>query len=171
MALHDTDFPLSTDEMPWVLGQGAVAGVVAGLTFAAYALIASAAIEWGGAFMPLRMTGAILLGRDALEYGYPLLSASTAGLALHLVLSLAYGMVFALVANGLRSPMWDITLGSAFGLSVWLINFYVVAPIAFPWFLELNPIVQFIGHTFFFGTVLGVCVWRSRAWVHAGQSA
>lgn len=172
MALHhDIHFPVATDEVPWVLGQGAIAGVIAGLSFAVYGLLASAAMEAGGFFTPLRMIGAILLGRDALDPGYPLLVAGAAGVSVHLVLSVAYGMIFSLLAAGLRSPMWDITLGSAFGLSLWLINFYVVAPIAFPWFLELNPIVQFIGHTFFFGTLLGVCIWRSRAWGHAGERA
>jgi hypothetical protein len=45
---------------------------------------------------------------------------------------------------------------------LWIVNFYVIAPIAFPWFLQANPLLQFIGHTFFFGSVLGYYVWRSQ---------
>ncbi len=41
-------------------------------------------------------------------------------------------------------------------LLLWLVNFYVVAPVLFPWFLMANPVVQFLAHTFFFGTVLGL---------------
>jgi hypothetical protein len=48
--------------------------------------------------------------------------------------------------------------GTLLGLALWVFNFYVVAPIAFPWFGMANPVVQFVAHAFFFGTVLGVIV-------------
>ncbi len=80
-----------------------------------------------------------------------------------MVLSIVYGMVFgALAASKLRGQMAHVGLGSLFGLVLWLVNFYVIAAMAFPWFLEANPIVQFIAHTFFFGTVLGYSLWKAR---------
>jgi hypothetical protein len=155
--------PVRRDELPWALRQGAMFGIAAGLVFAAFEMVASAALMGAGAFfMPLRMIGAIALGSAALDPSYPLAFAGLAGLVVHVALSVIYGMIFAVIVGGLRSRMWDTVLGGLFGLFLWVFNFYVVAPRAFPWFLESNPFVQFVAHTFFFGAVLGYLVWRAR---------
>ncbi|WP_258045731.1 hypothetical protein [Mesorhizobium sp. NBSH29] len=117
----------------------------------------------GAFFMPLRMIGAIVIGPAALDPGYSLLTAGSVGVIVHMVLSIVYGMIFgAIAASTLRGQMAHVGLGSLFGLVLWLVNFYVIAPMAFPWFLEANPIAQFIAHTFFFGTVLGYSLWKAR---------
>jgi uncharacterized membrane protein YagU involved in acid resistance len=154
--------PVLRTELPWALGRGAALGVVAGLVFAAFEMVASAAMMGMQAFfMPLRMIGAMVLGPEALDPSYSLVTAGAAGLVVHLVLSIIYGMAFAVIAGGLKARTWDITLGAAFGFALWLFNFYVVAPRAFPWFLDSSPVVQFIAHTFFFGAVLGYLMWRA----------
>jgi hypothetical protein len=109
--------------------------------------------------------GAIALGPGALEPTYSLWAAGLAGLVVHVVLVVIYGGVFAMAFGGLRSAAADVGIGAAYGLALWLLNFYVIAPVAFPWFLEANPVVQFVAHTFFFGAVLGWYMWwaRSRA--------
>jgi hypothetical protein len=48
------------------------------------------------------------------------------------------------------------------GLPLWLVNFYIIAPAVFPWFTNANPVVQFLAHTFFFGTALGIYLERVR---------
>ena len=151
-------------DMKWGLRQGALWGIVAGLLFAAFEMMATAFLMGIGAFfMPLRMISAIVLGQAALDPGYSLLTAGSVGVIVHMVLSIVYGMVFgALAARTLRGQMAYVGLGSLLGLALWLVNFYVIAPMAFPWFLEANPIVQFIAHTFFFGTVLGYSLWKAR---------
>jgi len=161
MALHqETHFPVAQDELAWALKGGAMAGVAAGIGFALFELLASAVVG-DGLLAPVRMAGAILLGRDALSPYFPALAAGIAGAGVHVALSAIYGMMFAALAGGLHSRLWEVTFGGLFGLALWLINFYLVSPIAFPWFLETNPFVQFIGHTFFFGAVLGLLVWRA----------
>ena len=61
-----------------------------------------------------------------------------------------------LAVPALRSSIGVLTtVGVAYGLVLWLVNFYVIAPAAFPWFGMANPVVQFIAHVFFFGAVLG----------------
>ncbi len=71
-----------------------------------------------------------------------------------------YGAVFgafASTAGFLRNSRWAlIGVATVFGFALWIVNFYVVAPILFPWFGMANPVVQFFAHTFFFGTVLGL---------------
>ncbi|GLQ54085.1 hypothetical protein [Devosia nitrariae] len=161
--LHETHVPVTRAEVPWALTQGVIGGIIAGIVFAAFEMIASAAMMGPEAFfMPLRMIGAIALGPAALEPTYNLLGVGLAGVIVHVVLAVIYGAVFALVFGGLRSPAVDISVGGAYGLGLWLVNFYVIAPTMFPWFTEANPMIQFIAHTFFFGAVLGWYMWSAR---------
>jgi hypothetical protein len=155
--------PVTPRDMRWGLRQGAIAGIVAGIVFAAFEMIASALMMGAEAFfMPLRMIGAILLGAEALDPAYSLLAAGVAGLVVHVALSIIYGVIFGEIAAMLRGPSAFIGAASIFGLVLWLINFHVIAPTAFPWFLDANPLVQFIAHTFFFGSVLGYYLWMAH---------
>jgi hypothetical protein len=149
----------------WVF-TGAVMGIVAGIVFAMFEMIV-AQIMGDGFFMPLRMIGAIVLGQGALEPSYPLVTAAIAGVVVHMVLSAIYGAVFGAIASavGVLRANRGALVGAAtvFGLLLWLVNFYVIAPVLFPWFLMANPVVQFVAHTFFFGTALGLLLggaWR-----------
>jgi hypothetical protein len=161
--LAHSHIPVERSEIPWALGAGAISGIAAGIVFAVFEMIASAAMMGAGAFfMPLRMIGAILVGPGALDASYSIWAAGAAGLTVHLVLSIVYGVIFAMILGGLRSATWDVLLGAAFGFALWLINFYLIAPMAFPWFLDANPAIQFIAHTVFFGAVLGWFMWQLR---------
>jgi hypothetical protein len=155
--------PVTPRDMKWGLTQGAIAGIVAGIAFAAFEMTASASMMGAEAFfMPLRMIGAIALGPEALDPSYSLLTAGVAGVVVHMILSVIYGIIFGEVATVLRGSTAFIAAASVFGLALWLVNFYVIAPFAFPWFLDSSPLVQFIGHTFFFGSVLGYYLWKSH---------
>ena len=101
-------------------------------------------------------------GPEALDPGYSLVTAGVAGIIVHVVLSVIYGVIFGELATVLRGPVAFVAAGSVFGFVLWLVNFYVIAPILFPWFLESPPLVQFIGHAFFFGAVLGFYLWKSH---------
>jgi hypothetical protein len=155
--------PVTPRDMRWGLQQGALAGIVAGIVFAAFEMIVSALMMGPGAFfMPLRMIGGIALGPEALDPGYSIIAAGVAGVMVHVVLSVVYGVIFGEIAAMLRGQAAFMVAGSIFGLALWLINFYVIAPLAFPWFLESNPLMQFIAHTVFFGSVLGYYLWESH---------
>lgn len=145
----------------WAL-TGAIMGVAAGIIFAAFEVI-MAAILGDGFFMPLRMIGAVVLGEGALGATYSLAAAVIMGLVVHLVLSAIYGAVFGLVVfsvHTLQRRGWLIGAATVFGFALWIVNFYLIAPFAFPWFTEANVIVQFLAHTFFFGTALGLLMER-----------
>lgn len=140
---------------------GLVAGLIAGIVFLVFEMVVAALVA-GGAFGPPRMIGAIALGQSALP-GQPTVGLATAliaALIIHFILSAIYGTVFGAVAASvgfLRSSSGAlIAAASVFGLLLWLVNFYVIAPILFPWFLMANPVVQFLAHTFFYGTALGL---------------
>lgn len=148
----------------WTIA-GLVAGVIAGIIFAMFEMI-MAAIMGPSFFAPLRMIGAIVLGAGALELAYSLATAGIVGLIVHMMLSAVYGGVFGAVVSTIgalrRSRGALIGVATVFGLALWIVNFYVIAPVAFPWFAMANPAVQFFAHTFFFGTALGLML-ASRA--------
>ncbi len=154
---------------------GAIGGLLAGLLFALFEMI-MATLQMGGEafFMPLRMIGGIALGSQALEpSSTSLLEAGGAGIVVHMMLSAIFGASVAVVA-GLVAALRSSTVAliawtSLAGLALWLVNFYVIAPIAgWRWFPEgTDPVIQFIAHTFVFGSLLGLYLDRT---VRAGRS-
>jgi hypothetical protein len=50
------------------------------------------------AAMPLRMIGAMVLGEQALDPGYPLMTAAMTGMVVHLILSIVFTGIFAAIA-------------------------------------------------------------------------
>jgi uncharacterized membrane protein YagU involved in acid resistance len=149
---------MATHALRFGAGPAIVAGVIAGLVFAVFEMITAALMMGPQAiFMPLRMIGAIVLGAAALDPSYSLVTAATAGVVVHMVLSVVFALLFALVAPSGASTTVLILSGIAFGTGLWLVNFYVIAPvIGWNWFPEqTNPVVQFLAHAFFYGGPIG----------------
>ncbi len=150
------------------LRYGIVAGIVAGIVFAMFEMIMAAVLNGADAFfMPLRMIGGIGLGTSALGPGTSLLTAGGAGLVIHMILSMMYGVVVAGVlslAPALSSSRTAVLVSaSVAGFALWILNFYVLAQ-AFGWIWfpnNTNAAVQFVAHTFFFGTILGYVLDRT----------
>jgi hypothetical protein len=164
---------MATVAVRFGLGTIVAAGIVAAIVFAAFEMVA-AAILMGpqAATMPLRMIGAVVLGAQALEPGYSLMTAAVTGVIVHLVLSIAFTGIFAaiappvLAAAGLSKTGGSLAwAGTAFGIVLWLVNFYLIAPAAgWTWFPErTDPLVQFLAHAFFFGCTVGWMLGRGRA--------
>lgn len=142
---------------------GLVGGIVAGLVFAAFEMLTAVLLDGPDAFfMPLRMIGGIGLGPSAMEPTTSLLTAGGVGLVIHMLLSAVYGVGVAAVVAAIpalrRSSTAVVITAAMAGLVLWLVNFYLVAPIAgWTWFPDAtNPVVQFVAHTFAYGAVLGV---------------
>lgn len=142
---------------------GILAGGIAGIAFAMFEMVIAAILDGADAlFMPLRMIGAMLLGQEALDPTTPLLTAAAAGLVIHMILSMLYGVAAAamlsLVPQLSATRAAVIVSTSVAGFALWILNFYIFAPIfGWQWFPEqTNVAVQVVAHTFMFGTVLGV---------------
>jgi uncharacterized membrane protein YagU involved in acid resistance len=143
-----------------------VSGVIAGLVFALFEMtVAAMMMGLQAIFMPLRMIGAMVLGAEALDPGYSLVTAATAGVVVHMVLSVVFALMFAFIAPSSASTTVLIVSGIAFGLGLWLVNFYLIAPMmGWNWFPEqTDPIVQFLAHGFFFGAPIGWYLGSTRA--------
>ena len=157
----------------WI-GKAMLLGFVAGLVFIVFE-VAVATVMGAGPLGPLKMIGAILLGQGGLqEVSSPLptlgkglllrlgnpLAVAGVGVLMHLLLSAFYGGTLGaatwLLRPLSRSRVALVASAAAFGVLLWLVNFYVIAPFAFPWFTMANPIVQFLAHAVFFGATLGL---------------
>lgn len=142
-----------------------IAGLVAGLALLAFEMVVSV-VTGETLWSALRMKGAILLGRGALDPGYPWGPVVLGGAAVHFVLSAMFGWLFGhlimpwlpLLARFTNGLIW---VGGAYGLLLWLVNFYGLGPLmGWAWFTERSdPITQPIVHTFF-GCMLGLSVDR-----------
>jgi hypothetical protein len=146
----------------WVL-IGALMGVVAGLVFGLFQIIVAALTLGPPPRELLLMVEGVVLGPEAVALdpaATSIASVAVIALIIHLVLSAIYGAVFGAIASKVRAlhdnPWALIGAATVFGLLIWIVNFYVIAPLAFPWFAEANAVVQFFAHTLFFGTVLGL---------------
>jgi hypothetical protein len=168
---------LSRADIGWWLRHGAIGGFVAGIPFALFEMAAAAMMMGAEATtMPLRMIGAIALGADALEPSFPLLTAAGAGIVLHMALSTVYGLAFGVAVGALpvlRSPGLLIAAGVAYGLALWVVNFFLIAPVAgWKWFPnQTDPIVQIVAHGLIFGAVLGGYLTFARRRVEARRGA
>lgn len=156
----------STPTTTWVRA-GLIGGVVAGIVFAMFEMIMAVVLSGSEAFfMPLRMIGAIGVGTSALDPATSLVTAGGAGLVIHMVLSMMYGVavagVITLLGSFARSTASVLVVSSLAGFALWIMNFFVLAGIfGWNWFPETqNVAVQFVAHTFMFGTVLGLVLDR-----------
>lgn len=146
----------------WVRA-GLISGVIGGIVFAMFEMIAAAVLNGPDAFfMPLRMIGAIAIGKSALDPSSSLLAAGAAGLVVHMVLSVLYGTVVAGIiafAPALsRSVATVVVTASVAGFALWIANFFILAgALGWNWFPDnQNAAVQLIAHTFMFGAILGL---------------
>ena len=143
-----------------------VAGVLAGSVLVGSLMMATALLIGADrSFLPLRMVSATALGRAALDPAYSLPAAAITGVAMYAVLSVLFAYIF----SAFVSPLWSRTRlvrsGIRYGIAVWLLNLYVIAPaLGWTWLAESgNPLVLFLAHVFAFGWPLGWLLWESRS--------
>lgn len=80
---------------------------------------------------------------------------------IHIPLAIAYGLAGAWLVHRFA---WGAALmvGALFGLGIYLVNFYLIAPVAFPWFAMARNLISAFSHVMF-GAVLGLCyVWLRK---------
>ena len=140
------------------LSRVVLAGIVAGLAFAAFVTVG--ALVLGGpahVFAPIRMVAAMALGPATLDPAYSAVVAGAVGLALHLLLSVAFAIVFASMIPVTFSTAAEVELGMAYGFVLWFTNLYLLGPaLGWIWFAEqANPLLQLAAHTVAYGAVLG----------------
>lgn len=140
------------DKTDWSasLWAGIIAGVVFMMAEMLMVMIFLGQSPWG----PPRMIAAMLLGRDVLpppaDFNALIMLVA---MAIHFVLSVALGLILGWIVHRMSGTS-ALLIGIAFGLAIYFINFYLIAPIAFPWFTQAQNWVSLFSHALF-GLVLG----------------
>lgn len=96
---------------------------------------------------PPRMMAAMVLGPEILPppADFSLMAVMTA-MVIHFPLSIVYGLILGWAVHRLEMGA-ALLAGAAFGLSaVYAVNFYLIAPMAFPWFVEAQNWISVLAH-------------------------
>ena len=128
------------------------ASLIAGLAFA----LLDTGLDWAlrgvSPWTPLRKTAAIVLGPDTLsssEMVSPWIVL--VAIALHFVLSIAYGTLLAIIMPTIDKA-WVLLIGGFYGLALYYINFYGFNAFS-PWFADERDWQSIASHLVF-GAVL-----------------
>lgn len=130
-----------------------LAGLIAGTVFMMMEMglvAASGDSPWA----PPRMIAAMVMGKDVLPPPAPFDPVvMMVAMAIHLILSVLLALAFAVVASRLNLPL-AVALGAAFGLLIYLVNFYGFTGV-FPWFAMARNTISIVSHVAF-GAVLAL---------------
>jgi hypothetical protein len=140
------------------LVRGAVGGLVAGAAFAAATMWSVTSLDQP-AKMPLLMMSTIVLGDDAMASGD---ADQTVGLVVHAVLSALFGVVFAFLVRRLRTNGAVALTGLAYGALLYVVNFQILARVAFTTFKMANQPFELVVHIVF-GALLALALFSSGA--------
>jgi hypothetical protein len=128
---------------------GVLAGVIAGAAYLVAQMSFSATVHASAAGEPLQRIAGILLGPDALDAGEAL-SVAVVGMALliHFSLAAVYGRFIDFAVRG-RTGLAALGRGAAVGLAVYLVDYWLLAPIAFHWFEQARGLTTVADHLLF----------------------
>jgi hypothetical protein len=124
------------------------AGVIAGAVFMILEMIMVPLFLGGSPWAPPRMIAAIVMGQGVLPPPATFdLGVLTVAMIVHFALSILYAVILAAITFRLTtSPA--LLVGAAFGLLLYLVNFFVFTAI-FPWFAEARNWVSVFAHIVF----------------------
>lgn len=135
------------------------AGLVAGAVFMMVEMIMVWLLMGQSPWGPPRMMAAMLMGKEILpppaDFSFV---AMAVAMMIHFPLSIAYAVILGWAVR--RLDMTPAVLaGSAFGLvAVYFVNFYLVAPVLFPWFVETRNWISAVAHIVFGAVLAGTYV-------------
>lgn len=176
----------TTPQAGRTLGRGVLAGIVAGIAMAMYAMIAAATYQNTGFFTPMYHIASTFIEPTTMETSmkeamggnlyYFSAGPAALGLAVHMMTAVAFGIVFALLVtrSGLQGAVAPL-VGVVYGLGVFVLMSFVVLPFVADAFGGGKPIAEMpkmVGYTTFgvehaiFGLVLGLVLAPRRE--HAG---
>lgn len=141
-----------SDSLAARLVRGVVGGVGAGLLFIWATMWFVSEMPDGKSEMPLRMISTIIEGDGAMMAGT---TSVGLGWAVHLVLSAAFGMAFALFTPLMKTNGTVLLAGTMYGGLLYVINFLVLAPLVFTTFEDANQPFELVVHIVF-GTLMAI---------------
>jgi uncharacterized membrane protein YagU involved in acid resistance len=132
-------------ELGTTLLRGALGGLVAGAVFIGLTMWFAASMG-NPATQPFLLISTILLGAEAMMTG----AASVwLGVVVHAVLSIVFGIVFALVAPAFGTNGTAALAGGLYGLLLYVVNFVVLGMTVLPQFQMPNQPFELVVHVVF----------------------
>lgn len=149
MTTHRSHRDVVEDDARRDAAAGMLAGVLAGIVYLVAQMTFAATVLGGAGWEPLQRIAALLLGPDAAPPPAAI-SPTIVGMALilHLPLSALFGR-FVAFCVGPVDGRWTALAGLACGLSLYIVNFWLLAPVFFPWFLDSRHAVTAFDHALF----------------------
>jgi len=148
---------IARDNLGSTIMTGAVAGAAGGLAEIAWVSLYAAVTGGNAAVIAKGVTTAA--GVDAL---FPNAAAS-AGVGIHMILSLALGIVLTVAVRQLTSGRHVRAVSLAALAAVWGVNFFVILPLVSPAFTHLLPYAVSLTSKLLFGLAAGqVLVLQAR---------
>jgi hypothetical protein len=143
---------------------GPICGLVAGACYLTAQLLFAAMLHGGVGWEPLQRIAAILLGPDAAPPPSEM-HPTIAGIALiiHGGLSLVFGCIVAAAVRA--APAWRHALGALIGIAIYGVNYWLLAPLAFPWFQDAAGWTTIVDHVLFgvvAAAVASACIHRQK---------
>jgi uncharacterized membrane protein YagU involved in acid resistance len=130
------------------------AGLIAGLVFIMMEMLLVMFFMGQSPWAPPRMMAAMVLGQDVLPPPATFdLSIMMTAMMIHFPLSIVYGLIVGWLVHRMSSTS-ALLIGGIFGLAIYFINFYLIAPVVFPWFTMAQNWVSLVSHLVY-GLVLG----------------
>jgi ABC-type sulfate transport system permease subunit len=143
----------------------ALAGVIAGLVFLMLEMVLVWMVQGQSPWGPPHMIAAMVLGSDVLPSmgtwaPFDLKIVLTA-MVIHFPMAIVYGLVGAWLMHRF-DWVGAMMVGAALGLAAYIVNFYLIAPMAFPWFEMGRNWIGAFSHIMF-GLTLGVAyIWLRK---------
>lgn len=139
---------------------GILAGIIGGIA-SDVVLTGGVMVQGESPWAPVHLIAAMVLGFDALpppsDFDAGLLAVAS---LVHFTLAIGYGLVGAWLFDRLSYRAASVA-GAVFGAALYLVNYDVIAPLLFPWLVELRGVVGVITHVVF-GAVMALAVVRLR---------
>lgn len=130
------------------------AGVIAGIVFMMVEMLMVMVFMGESPWGPPRMMAAMVMGKDVLPPPATFdMGIMMAAMMVHIPLSIVYGLIVGWIVHRMGSTS-VMLIGGVFGLAIYFINFYLVAPVMFPWFTMAQNWVSLVAHLIY-GLVLG----------------
>lgn len=149
MELHWHSHHLEHRSPDWVAA--AASGFVAGAILMVLELFWSSIVLDANPWITSHKIAAIVLGTDALRSTAFSVGIVGVALIIHYVLGIVFGLVLAAIIAPFRfdsSMGMALLVGAAFGLILYLINFYALTTV-FPWFADMRGWASLIANLIF----------------------
>ncbi len=140
------------DKTDWsaAIWASVIAGIVFMMAEMLMVMIFMGQSPWG----PPRMIAAMVMGQDVLPPPATFdIGIVMVAMMVHFALSIVLGLIAGWIVHRMSGTS-ALLVGGIFGLAVYFINFYLVAPVLFPWFTMAQNWVSLVVHLMF-GLVFG----------------